>query len=71
VVVAAHELLDTGRQFGQRGEGVPVVVKSARGAVQSFDWSVSSSRFPNPACILSMHRALHRSRGYVLVVLIP
>ena len=31
--------------------------------LRSFDRSVSSGRFPNPACLLARHRALHRSGG--------
>ena len=33
--------------------------------LRSFDRSVSSGRFPNPACLLARHRALHRSGGFV------
>lgn len=43
-------------------EGEPVV-KSARGAVSSFDRAVSPDPLPAPGVPLSRHRALHKSRS--------
>lgn len=43
--------------------GEQPVVKSARGAVSSFDRAVSPEPLPAPGVPLSRHRALHKSRS--------